>query len=103
MGALLGPVDRTKGGIKWGLVAYVTAMFSFATIYTGMSLDIQSISYVDYREFSGDDGVGDPGPLGYQTLVFSDAINVVPNTMFLLNNWLADGFLVSFLLNLVAP
>ena len=94
MGALLDPVNRGKNGIKWGLVAYTTAMFSFVTVYTTMTLDLQSISYIDNRGFF-DDVVRAPGPLGYQTLVFSDAINIVPNTMFLLNNWLADGLLVS--------
>ena len=102
MEALLNPVNHKREGIKWGLVAYTTAMFSFVTIYTGMSLDIQSISYIDNRGFSGGDGVGAPGPLGYQTLVFSNAINIVPNTMFLLNNWLADGLLVSSVSNSIA-
>jgi hypothetical protein len=101
MEALLNPVNRAGSGIKWGLVAYTMAMFSFVTVYTAMSLDIQSISYIDNRGFS-DDAVGGPGPLGYQTLIFSEAINIVPNTMFLLNNWLADGLLVGSVSNSVA-
>jgi hypothetical protein len=54
MGALLNPVNRARGGIKWGLVAHTAAMFSFVTIYTAMTLDIQSISYIDNRDFPGD-------------------------------------------------
>ena len=102
MEAFLDPVNRRRQGIKWGLVAYTTAMFSFVTVYTAISLHIQSISYIDNRGFSGNEDVGAPGPLGYQTLVFSEPINIVPNTMFLLNNWLADGLLVSSGSNLVA-
>lgn len=99
MEALLDPVNRTREGIKLGLVVYTTAMFLFVTIYTACTLDIQSISCIDNRGFSGDEGVG---PLGYQTLIFSRPINIVPNTMFLLNNWLADGLLVSFASTLAA-
>ena len=99
IGTLLDPVNQTRGGIKWGLVAYTTVMFSFVTIYTATSLDIQSISYIDNRGSSGGDG---PGPLGYQTLIFPRAINIVPNAMFLLNNWLADGLLVSSMSNSVS-
>ena len=102
MEALLNPVNRRKEGVKWGLVAYTMTMFSFVTIYTATSLQIQSTSYVDNRAFSGDGGRGAPGPLGYQTFVFSKAINIVPNTMFLLNNWLADGLLVSSVSSSVA-
>ena len=95
MGALFNPANRTKGGIKWPLVVHTAAMFSFATVYTGMALDLQSISFIDNRAFPGVDGLVFPGPLGYQLSVYYKAINLVPNFMVLLNNWLADGLLVS--------
>ena len=95
MGALFSPPNR-RAGVKWGPVIYTTLMFAFATIFTAMNLDIQSISYIDNREYAGDDNKSlPPGPLGYQYLIYSRAISVVPNLMFLLNNWLADGLLVS--------
>jgi len=94
MGALFSPPNR-RAGVKWGPVIYTTLMFAFATIFTAMNLDIQSISYIDNREYAGDDSAGlPPGPLGYQYLIYSKAISVVPNLMFLLNNWLADGLLL---------
>ena len=94
MGALFNPANRTKGGIRWGLVAHTVAMFSFVTISTALNLDIQSFSYIDNREFPGNGGIP-PGPLGYQFLIYSKAISVVPSIMFILNQWLADGLLVS--------
>lgn len=93
MGALLNPVNRTRG-IKWALVAHTAAMFSFVTIYTAINLDIQSISYIDNREFPGVDSIPWPGPVGYQTLITSKAISVVPTIVFVLNTWLADGLLL---------
>lgn len=93
MGALLGN-SSTRKGEKWGLVAHVVATFFFATIYTAMTLNILSISFIDNREFPG---IGDglpPGPFGYQFLIYSKAISIVPNVMFLLNNWLADSLLL---------
>lgn len=95
MSALLDPSNRTRGGTKWGLVAHTAAMFSFVTIYTAMSLDLQSISYIDNREFPA-------GPLVYQLSISTQAISIVPNVMFPLNQWLADGLLVSSALNSVA-
>ena len=94
MGALFSPVNRRKG-IKWVLVVHTVAMFSFVTVYTATGLDLQSISYIDNREFPGIDGVLSPGPLGYQFLIYSNVINIVPTLMFQFNNWLADGLLVS--------
>lgn len=93
---LLDPANRRKEGIKrWGLIAYTVVMFSFVTVYTAMSSDILSISFIDNRQFPG---VGDtlpPGPVGYEYSIYSKAISLVPNIMFLFNNWLADGLLAS--------
>ena len=95
IGALFNPENRARGGTKWPLVAHTAAMFSFATIYTATSLSLQSDSYIDNREFPGVDGLVPPGPLGYQLALYYKAIVLVPNLMVLLNNWLADGLLVS--------
>lgn len=88
MGALFDPANRTIGGVKWGLAAHSTAMFTFVTIYTALNLDLQSVSYIDNRAYP-------TGPFGYQLFVSSDAINTVISLMFFLNQWLADGLLVS--------
>jgi hypothetical protein len=94
MSALLNPLDRTSGGIKWPFVAHTTVMFSFLTINIAMSLNISSISYIDNRAFPGDETLS-PGPFGYQTRITSKAISIVPNVLFLLNNCLADCLLVN--------
>lgn len=94
MNALLDPVGRTRGDIKWGLVLHTVAMFSFATIYTAINLDLQSVSSIDNREFPGD-GLSFPGPLGYQLFINSKPINIAPDILIFLNGWLADGLLAS--------
>ena len=94
VGALFNPVNRKKGGIKWPLVAHTTAMFLLATVYTGMIINILSISYVDNRAFPGV-GKIPPGPRGYGLTIFSGPIFLVPNLTVILNSWLADGLLVS--------
>ena len=83
----------------WGLTIHTVAMFSFATICGAMNLSLMSISYIDNREFPGVDAALAPGPAGYSALIYSQAIKVVPNIMFMLNNWLADGLLVHSLFN----
>lgn len=91
--ALLNSANRKKEGIKWGLVAHTFFMFSFVTIYTAASLALQSISYIDNREFPGGGG-SPPGPLGYQLSNGFLGISVVQSVVFFLNGWLADGLLL---------
>ena len=101
MTGLLNPVNRRREAVKWGLVFYTVVMFSIATVLTGMGLNLGSISFIDNREFPGVDGVVAPGPLGYQVLINSSALRIVPSFMFLLNYWLAGGLLVGSLFNLI--
>jgi hypothetical protein len=93
MSALINPISRTRG-IKWWLVAHTVTMFSLVTVYNAINLHIQSISYIDNREFPGVDG-GLPGPFGYQFYIYSEAISVVTTATFPFNQWIADGLLVS--------
>ena len=96
MAGLLNPARRRKEGIRWGLVSYTVATFSLATAYTAVNINGQSLSFIDNREFPGVEGVLPPGPLGYRWLN-SQVLSTVPDILFLLNNWLADGLLVSYL------
>ena len=91
---LLNPIHRTGGTIRWPLVAHTVAMFSFVTILEGMNLNIQSVSYINNREFPGTDQTY-PGPFGFLAFSYSKMINIIPTLTFLLNNLLADGLLVS--------
>lgn len=80
----------------WVFVVHTTVMFSLATVATAMALDLQSISHIDNRGFLAG-GALPPGPLGYQLLLSPKAISLVPNLTLQLNQWLADGLMVSFL------
>lgn len=97
MSSLLNPTNRVRGGIKWGLLAHTAAMFSFLTLGVAMRLDIPSISYIENRAFPGTDTFP-PGPYGYEWLLDDKAVDVVPSVVFLMNTYLADGFLVSSVL-----
>lgn len=96
LGALLNPIGRARGGIKWGLVAHTALMFLFVTIFT---LVCPSRSgFIDNREYPGDD-IYPPGPFGYELSLFPDPLNTLHNSMFYLNQWLADGLLASSMSN----
>ena len=92
MGTLLDHVIRTRGGIKWGLLAYTVAVFSFVTIFTVTALNVQLVSYVEFREVPD-------GPLFYHPTATEEWLAVMPEVVFSLNQWLADGLLVSSALN----
>jgi len=99
MAALLNPVHRRGEGVKWWFVSYTVAMFSFVTVYTTVNLHIQSEAFIDNRKDYIHEGytfVGS-GPLQYQYDIRRTALGFIKNTMFNLNNWLADGLLVSSL------
>ena len=96
MGAFLSPVNRTEGFVKWGLLAHTITMFTAVTIYTAINLHLQSISYIENRDFPGADELP-PGPMGYQYFIYFKPICVVATAMFVLNNWLADALMVSFM------
>ena len=90
--------------IKLGLVAHTVAMFSFVTIPAAAKLNLQSLSYVEYRRFPGEyrqfpGGVLPPGPLRYQVVVNYEPPETYFRSMFPLNQWLADGFLVGSVSN----
>ena len=96
MAALFNPEYRRGGPVKWGLISYTAVMFSAVTVLTAVGLNNESISYIDNREFSDVGSVLPPGPDGYQLSISREARSVVPNVMFFINSWLADGLLVSF-------
>lgn len=93
MSALLSPMNRTQRKVRWILVIHTVTMFMIVTVYTALNLDLQSISYIDNRDFPGD-RMSPPGPLGYQWSVYSEAITFVPNLLFIVNTWLSDGLLL---------
>ena len=95
LAGLFNSVHRKGERIKWGLVSYTVVTFLIVTVGTAMNLDYQSASYVDNRDFPGVEGVSPPGPLTYQMSAPSNVLATIINVSFPLNNWLADGLLVS--------
>ena len=79
--------------IKWGLVVHTVAMFSNITIPAVMRLNLQYVCYIEYPGFPGD-AVSPAGPLGCQILGIINLHRAYFRSMFPLNQWLADGFLV---------
>ena len=73
-------------------------MFSLVTVHIATNSHVLSISYIDNRDFPGK---LNPGPYGYQGDISYRAINVIPRAALCLNNWSADGLLVSRLFDVV--
>ena len=90
LATLFNSAHRRGEDIKWGLVSYTMIMFLLVTAFTAMNLNTGSVSFIDHREFEADWG----GPIGYQRSI-PTVDDIVPNVVFLLSYWLADGLLVS--------
>jgi hypothetical protein len=95
MSALLNPVKLMRRSIKWALIAHTTTMFSLLTVSAAIALALVSDGYIDNREFPGSATIP-PGPFGSP---WPNALTVVSVLGFPLNQWLADGLLVSFIPN----
>ena len=103
MGAML---NRTRGDIRWRLVALTAAMFSFTTITLATYLNTLSISYSNDPNFPGPPGAPGPqpgpngppgpppGPLGFQVFICNMPCSIIAYVMLPVNQWLADGLLV---------
>jgi hypothetical protein len=96
MNALLGPKNRMRDGKKWewGLLVHTVALFLVTTIYAASSLYGLEESYINGRESPGGDGIP-PGPYGYQYLPKFLAVRFISYSAVQMNQWLADGLLVS--------
>jgi hypothetical protein len=101
MATLLSPANPIKKGIRRALVAHTIALFLFLTISFGIDFNYLSIEYINNREFPGYNEFP-PGPAGYDDLLSLKATTTVFDIMFPLNQWLADGLLVSPILNSIA-
>ena len=96
--ALFNPAHRKGEPIKWGLVSYTAVTFTLATVFTAINLDIQAASYIDNRGYPGVEGEIPPGPFGYILALVTPGVAL--SAVFALNNWLADGLLVSSLVDI---
>ena len=80
------------GNIKWGLVALTTSMFSCSTIAVVININAISSSFigpVDQGYFIL------PGPLGSVVWSTQNGVAIAFTVMIVLNQWQADGLLVS--------
>jgi hypothetical protein len=73
MSTLLNPVGPPREGIKWGLAAHTTVMFSLVTAGVAINNHVERLSYIDNRAFPGADTIL-PGPLGYQFLIYGNPL-----------------------------
>jgi len=81
MAALMNPANRGGKGVRWRLASYTVVTFSCVSTFTAVNaLNVW---------FDDEDETLRPGRLGY----------VLPDLMFFLNYWLADGLLVGSLLD----
>ena len=93
IGALLSPTNRRHkvGGMRWGLVALTTVMFLSSTTALALNLDALFFGYVS--RWTNRNSPTLPGPLG--SWFSPGTSSIILANMISLNQWLADGLLVS--------
>ncbi|KAJ3738336.1 hypothetical protein EV360DRAFT_58185 [Lentinula raphanica] len=79
------PKIQTKKSII--MLCYVCFMFAMGTLFTAGNMNLQQRSYISFRNFP------DGGPLGYGLSQYSTWRAIMPNAVFIISNWFADGLL----------
>jgi hypothetical protein len=77
------------------LALYTFMLFGFGTIFTGMNINSSKVAFIDNRNFPG-------GPEAYVLSIYSSPIQLTPNIVFILANWMADALLVRSMIVLAA-
>ena len=74
--------------ISWILVAFVVALLICGTVEVGATIKAGIMMFIDNRDFPG-------GPMAYFITEYSNPVETVGSTAYVLANLLADGVLVS--------
>ncbi|KAL0573267.1 hypothetical protein V5O48_008694, partial [Marasmius crinis-equi] len=82
--ALLWPSHSRKP--NYYLACYSFVIFSLGTIFVAMNVHLTQLSFIDDRNFPG-------GPEGFALANASTWRAIVPNSCFVIANWMADGLL----------
>ncbi|EEB95995.1 hypothetical protein MPER_04946, partial [Moniliophthora perniciosa FA553] len=85
--AILNPKNKQPAGPKQVMLTYVFFMFSMGTIFTALNLNLQQRSYIAFRNFP------EGGPIGYSLSQYSTWRGLIPNAVYIITNWFADGLL----------
>lgn len=91
MRALLNPVNRRAKVVKCGLVVHTAAMFVLVTIFIVLYTSCQRLTLINSNQSYGFWPELLPGPSDY----WVGMVEYTPAYTYVLNQWLADGFLVS--------
>lgn len=99
LGATFSSTNRARVGTNWDLLSYCIAMFSFVTMYIAMDLNLHPF-FTLTPENSLETTKHPRAAFGYQWPIHSSELFIVPDFVFMLDNWLVDGPLVSSFLHL---
>ncbi|KAJ7035286.1 hypothetical protein C8F04DRAFT_535230 [Mycena alexandri] len=76
-----------RAKIPWGLVTYVCAMFTFASIGFAGNAKFNQMTFIDDRNIPG-------GPNAFTVEFYSTWVNIMSFAAYVLMSWLADGLLL---------
>ncbi|KAJ7055825.1 hypothetical protein C8F01DRAFT_1373335 [Mycena amicta] len=80
-------LNRPKGKIPWGLVAYATMIFALATIGYGSASKINEEAFIDYRDAPG-------GPSGAELMAYGSPVSMMGLIAYVVLSWMADGLVL---------
>ncbi|KAJ7160006.1 hypothetical protein C8R43DRAFT_881741 [Mycena crocata] len=76
-----------RAKIPWGWVAYVSLMFTLASIGFGGNAKFNELTYIDNRNIPG-------GPNAYTVEFYSIPVNMMEFCAYVVMSWLADGLVL---------
>ncbi|KAJ7191612.1 hypothetical protein GGX14DRAFT_578777 [Mycena pura] len=80
-------INSPKSKRSWGLIAYVLATLSLATIAFGSIARVNQLTFVDDRNFPG-------GPNAFNTAFYSSPINMACLISYVIMGWMGDALML---------
>ncbi|KAJ6522059.1 hypothetical protein B0H19DRAFT_904200, partial [Mycena capillaripes] len=69
------------------LIAYVSIVFAFSTIFQACNVEFTQLAFIENREYPG-------GPAAYENDFWNIPVDAVGNVLFVLTNWMTDSILL---------
>ncbi|KAJ7097071.1 hypothetical protein B0H15DRAFT_902416 [Mycena belliarum] len=79
--------NASSRNTRIALIAYVSIIFVFSTIFQACNVEFTQLAFVENREYPG-------GPAAYENDFWNIPVDAVGNVLFVLTNWMTDSILL---------
>jgi len=79
--------NQNRQSPQWFLLSYIVLLFSLGTIGFGGQIKFNEMTFIQDRNFPG-------GPLGFNSAMYNEPVNIMTTAAFIVLNWFADALVL---------